>query len=457
MDSYRKCLLASEKAAWSFQEALGDLSFDHDNSFLPRALCGKQLPAWLAQDEVRLLNQIRGYSYAHLFEFIEQFIVFQACETASGYVHQDSDAVGAVLNFANEESKHQRMFVLVKTLLEEGFGFRPAALPDKEGFARQICQRSAFAVYLMTLMLEWLTQRHYIECFNRDQARVDPGFVRVFRLHWTEEAQHARIDTLELEALATTMTEGEIRDSVDEFVDMLRTLSDVVQTQDQMDLETFESAIGRSMPASKREELLRAMHREYLWAFIVSGLEHRAFQRTYTELVPVGAPTVYDLSEDFGSRLSEMELADHAAAAAATKPPAGSGEPEQPAHETASAGCILVIDDQEHIRDFARYALELRGFRVLTATNGPEAVELFTEQSSEISAILLDLTMPGMSGDKVLENLRAVDPHVKTIISSGHMRDDVVKVVPEGTFSAYLQKPYVIDHLQKVVETVLVS
>jgi len=404
---------------------------------------------------MRLLNQIRGYSYAHLFEFIEQFIVFQACETASGYVHQDSDAVGAVLNFANEETKHQRMFVLVKSLIEEGFGFRPAALPDKEGFAREICQRSAFAVYLMTLMLEWLTQRHYIECFNRNEARVDPGFVRVFRLHWTEEAQHARIDTLELEALAATMTDGEIRDAVDEFVDMLRTLSDVVQTQDQMDLETFERAIGRSFPAGKREDLLRAMHKEYLWAFIVSGLEHRAFQRTYTALVPEGAPTVFDLSENFGSRLSEMELADHAAAAA--KPPAVGGEPDQKADDPTIAGCVLVVDDQEHIRDFARYALELCGHRVLTAASGPEAVELFTEQASKISAILLDLTMPGMSGDKVLEHLRAINPHVRTIISSGHMRDDVVKVVPEGSFSAYLQKPYMIDHLQKMVDTVISS
>ena len=177
MDSFQRCRIASEKVSWNFEAELGDLEFDFGRSFLPRRLCGVQLPEWMTAEQRRTLNQIRGYSYAHLFSFFEEFIIRQTCESATGYVHNDPEALSALLNFANEETKHQRMFELTKDLLADGFGFRPGELPGRVDVAKAVCQNSPFAVYLLTLMIEWFIQWHYIECLAEEAAELDQGCV----------------------------------------------------------------------------------------------------------------------------------------------------------------------------------------------------------------------------------------------------------------------------------------
>jgi len=458
MDTFNRCRLASEKVAWVFDEALSDLSFDHDKRFLPSMLCGKQLPSWMSRTESRTLNQIRGYSYAHIFECVEEFILWQTCQTATGYVHRDIDAVSAVLNFASEEAKHQRMFMLVKQLLEQDFGFRPGELPDKEGVARAVCANSPFAVYLLTLTIEWLTQRHYVECFSEEEASLDLGFVRIFRLHWTEEAQHARLDALELEALANAMSSEELEAAVDEYVALLFSLKGLLATQDELDLQSLETALGKPFEADKRAELLRAMNKEYLWTFIVSGLEHKAFQLTYNKLVPERMGSVLELSARLGASLSTDALPAGSAAGDGPSAP----EPGSDADQTGSGvgtpatlGLALVIDDQGHVCDFAASALGHLGFDVLTAASGEEGLRLFEAHHATLSVVLLDMTMPGMSGAEALVLMTTVDPSVPVVLSSGHMREDALSTVHGGEFAGYLQKPYLMEDLAKAVSAAL--
>jgi hypothetical protein len=286
MDTFELCRIASERAAWSFESALDGLRLDFDRRFLPGRLCGTHLPDWLTPETKRSLNQIRGFGYAHLFLFVEQFIIQETCSTAANYVHVDMEALSALLKFTDEETKHQRMFVLVKDLIEEGLGFRPGELPNMEEVARAVCSNSSFAVYMLTLMIEWFTQRHYVECFGDDEADLDPGFVKVFRLHWTEEAQHARIDAIQLRALAASMTLEEIGIAVNEFLGLLQSLHSLLQQQDALDLASLEEAIGERFSDAQRDELLIALNAESLWTFIISGLEHPSFQAVYNELVP---------------------------------------------------------------------------------------------------------------------------------------------------------------------------
>jgi CheY-like chemotaxis protein len=93
---------------------------------------------------------------------------------------------------------------------------------------------------------------------------------------------------------------------------------------------------------------------------------------------------------------------------AASVPPRGRGE------------LLLVIDDEEAIRELTRHSLERAGFRVLLAANGAEAVELYRRLGAEIAAVLTDMAMPVMDGPATIAALRAIDPRVRILGSSGN-------------------------------------
>lgn len=285
MDTFQRCRMAFEKASWSYEDSIGDLTLDFDRRFLPKGLCGQNYPAWLTAEQSLLLNQIRGYSYAHLFVFIEQFIVQQTHMSSADYMHVDSDALSTMLKFADEELKHQRMFERLKDLIEEGLPVRPNELAGKETLAEEVCSKTPMAVYLVILATEWLTQRHYLECFKEDEDALDASFVKVFRLHWAEEAQHARADALELQSLASGMDDQAIQEALTQAIDIFGTLMGLLADQSILDVQTFERIVG-DIGSSRREELLSLLTSESCWTFVYSGLEHNAFVDVYRRVIP---------------------------------------------------------------------------------------------------------------------------------------------------------------------------
>lgn len=108
---------------------------------------------------------------------------------------------------------------------------------------------------------------------------------------------------------------------------------------------------------------------------------------------------------------------------------------------------ILLVDDEETIRDMGKTILEHQGNRVLTATNGREALEVFFNQKEEIDLVILDLTMPHGSGGDLLRDLRRADPDLKIIVSSGHRAESTGDL--EGVF--FLPKPYRPNDLLRLV------
>jgi len=297
VDSFEKCRLASEKATWRFKDAIEGLVFDFEKQFLPDRLCGHSQPSWLSPKARRTLNHLRGFSYAHIFLFVEEFIIPLACNSANSYLYTNKSALSAMLRFAEEETKHQRMFIYLKDRLAEGLGFRPEELPDQETVAQQLCERSPLALYLVTIALELLTQRHYIECFNEDRDKLDPGFVKIFRLHWTEEAQHTRIDALEIRALAAKLSAAELRSAAEEVVTILITLKELLAAQDVLDVGSLEHVLDCKFTEVQRRELLLSLNKEFLWVFILSGLEHPSFSALYSEVIPSDCVQVSQIIE----------------------------------------------------------------------------------------------------------------------------------------------------------------
>ncbi len=105
-------------------------------------------------------------------------------------------------------------------------------------------------------------------------------------------------------------------------------------------------------------------------------------------------------------------------------------------------GTILVVDDQEPILRMARAILERAGYTVIVAENGEEAISLFHEDAGQISAVLLDMTMPIMSGAETLRQLRELKPDVPVILSSGFSEIEALARFPGSTVEGFLQKPY---------------
>lgn len=120
--------------------------------------------------------------------------------------------------------------------------------------------------------------------------------------------------------------------------------------------------------------------------------------------------------------------------------------PPQPEHPAAAAagegGTVLVIDDEEVVRRTAENGLRRYGYEVLTAGDGAEGVELFRARAAEISAVLLDMTMPVMSGEEALALIKQIRPDVPVVASSGYSETEAARRFAPALLAGFVQKPY---------------
>lgn len=131
--------------------------------------------------------------------------------------------------------------------------------------------------------------------------------------------------------------------------------------------------------------------------------------------------------------------------------------PEQVGDENLvpGQGTVLVVDDEDEIRSIAAEVLQSCGYRVLTANDGWQAVELYRAKAHEIAAVLLDVAMPRMTGNKALEKLREINPSVRVLMSSGHSEDErVVSAMKTGALG-FLHKPYTAEQLSQAIAKIL--
>jgi CheY-like chemotaxis protein len=115
---------------------------------------------------------------------------------------------------------------------------------------------------------------------------------------------------------------------------------------------------------------------------------------------------------------------------------------------------ILVVDDEPDIRDTTKTALEVNGYRVLTARDGSEGLALYRGHRTEIRAVLLDMVMPVLDGQATMEALRQINPQVRIIATSGwNASGRVAKPIAEE--NAFLQKPYTGEQMLAALARVL--
>ena len=132
--------------------------------------------------------------------------------------------------------------------------------------------------------------------------------------------------------------------------------------------------------------------------------------------------------------------------------PALKAEPET---QRGHGELILVVDDEAAIREITRSTLEAAGYRVLTASDGTEAVVLFVQHQNDVKAIITDLVMPYMDGPATIRALRKLNPVARIIVSTGVGERNKNDVVLDASVNAILSKPYTADTLLNVLSEVL--
>ncbi len=114
---------------------------------------------------------------------------------------------------------------------------------------------------------------------------------------------------------------------------------------------------------------------------------------------------------------------------------------------------ILLVDDEEVITEVSGRLLEELGYRVLIASSGDEALDVYAENRDEIDLVIMDMIMPGLSGSETFDRLKAIDPAVRVILSSGYSVDGKAQEILDRGVRVFLQKPYRLDDLaQKIRE-----
>ncbi len=118
-------------------------------------------------------------------------------------------------------------------------------------------------------------------------------------------------------------------------------------------------------------------------------------------------------------------------------------------------GKILIIDDEEGVREVLSDMLRHLGYEVVSVSDGVEALTYYQEKGHEIDAVILDMVMPRMKGKECFQKLRALNSRVKVILSSGYDRNEAVQEILDEGVQGFVQKPYRVQQLSEVIAKVL--
>lgn len=116
---------------------------------------------------------------------------------------------------------------------------------------------------------------------------------------------------------------------------------------------------------------------------------------------------------------------------------------------------ILLVDDEEYLRDLGERMLIRFGYTVLTAPDGETAVEIYGEHKDRIALVILDLIMPGIGGKNCLDQILALDPSARVVIASGYSVDESARQELESKVKGYINKPFEFNQILREVRRLL--
>jgi hypothetical protein len=295
--NYEATLASSIRAQWQLDDVLRtDQELDFSRNFMPESLARTAAIESLNPFEQRVLNQISAHQYLSIFGIVEEFILPFLFDHARPALRGDDWRIRALLNFASEEAKHIHLFKRFHDAFVRGFPVECRVIGPSEDIGAEVLRHDPLAVGLVILMIEWMTQAHYLGSI-RDDSDLDPLFKSLMKNHWIEESQHAKLDTLIVDALAEGRSEEQIDKAIDEFLEIGGFLDNGFKAQAGLNLDALEKAIGRKL--EDREAVEAQQHQAARWTYIGSGMVHDRFKATLQDISPHAAERIAEAAPVF--------------------------------------------------------------------------------------------------------------------------------------------------------------
>jgi hypothetical protein len=297
--TYAKALAASEKINWRVEDIIGGAHrLDFTKPFMPESLARTSALDFLDAEARLKLNQIRANGYLYTFGLVEEFILPFVLDHARPLLAQDDVRTRALLRFASEEAKHIHLFRTFEREFEAGFGTPCDMIGPADEVGKAVLAHHPLSVALLILQVEWMTQRHYLESIRGNQE-LDEQFRSLLRHHWMEEAQHAQLDTLMVEALSARCDARQIEQAVDGYLEIGGMFDGAFKQQAAFDLDALQRAVRRTFTAAEAERITAVQHQAMRWTYLGSGISHPNFLRSVQELSPAQAERLADAATTF--------------------------------------------------------------------------------------------------------------------------------------------------------------
>ncbi|MBN2607475.1 MAG: tetratricopeptide repeat protein [Candidatus Fermentibacteraceae bacterium] len=168
-------------------------------------------------------------------------------------------------------------------------------------------------------------------------------------------------------------------------------------------------------------------------------------------------PAVHGILKSLGGFMTCAEVSDAGCAVRVHLPLVCQGEgtdtrTESGSHRERSGNTILIVDDETSVRETAEEMLSSMNFDVVTCASGPMALQILRERAEEIDCVLLDITMPDMSGHEVIREIAGLQIQTDVILTSGFSERMIIESRDNPCYRGFLKKPYSMDELRDAVE-----
>jgi hypothetical protein len=294
---YRTAYQQALQVNWQVEDIIGgEKTLDFRKPLLPDVWVEADALEFLSEKEKLAVNHIRSHSYLYLFGFVEEYIVPFVVRHVDTRIHKAApEELRALLHFAEEEVKHIELFRRFGEKFRAGFSSTCEVIGSPEAFAAQILSKSPLGGALAILHIEWMTLLHYVSSV-RDNVDIDPQFSSLLRHHWLEEAQHAKLDTLMVEAIAQQLSEREIEEGINDYLAIGGMIDAGLAQQVEMDLASLARATGRTPSEGEAEHYRAVQRRSYRKTFLTSGMRHSRFRSILAAISPEGAKKVAEVA-----------------------------------------------------------------------------------------------------------------------------------------------------------------